>query len=112
MLKMVIQMNDNKINIEKKYCLDRISQTIDNIFAKMGLLRMEDAADSLVYRDSGHDKDYSQFKKNCKYLKKQPWFMENVMVWLLCESDDFDNPDNFSEEDLLNHYRQKQSMGG
>lgn len=91
MLKMLIRMNDDKINIEKKYCLDRISQTIDNIFAKMGLLRMEDAADSLVYRDSGHDKDYSQFKKNCKYLKnsrgswRMSWcgFCVKVMILII-----------------------------
>lgn len=37
--------------------------------------------------------------------------MDNVTVWLLCDSDDSDRPDDFNEEDLLNHYRQKQAMG-
>ena len=37
--------------------------------------------------------------------------MDNVAVWLLCDSDDSDSPDDFNEEDLLHHYRQKQAMG-
>jgi hypothetical protein len=112
MLKMIIRMNEDKINIEKKYRLDGIYQTINSSFAKMGLPRMEDASGSLVYRDNGHAKDYGRFGKIVNTLKKQPWFMENVIVWLLCDSDDSDNPDDFIEEDLLDHYRQKQVLEG
>ncbi len=36
MLKMIIRMDDNKINNENKYRLDGIYRTIDNIFFKMG----------------------------------------------------------------------------
>lgn len=111
MLKMIIQMDDNKINNEKKYRLDGIYSAIDNAFAKMGLPRMEDASDSLVYRDNGQSKDYGRFGKIVNILKKQAWFMDNVTVWRLCDSDDSDSPDDFSEEDLLNHYRRKQAMG-
>lgn len=39
--------------------------------------------------------------KDCEYLEKQAWFMDNVNVWLLCDSDDSDSPDDFNEEDLL-----------
>lgn len=111
MLKMIIRMDDDKINIEKKYRLDGIYRTIDSIFVKMGLPRMEDSSGSLVYRDNGHAKDYGRFGKIVNTLKKQAWFMDNVAVWLLCDSDDSDSPDDFNEEDLLNHYRQKQAMG-
>jgi hypothetical protein len=111
MLKMVIRMNDDKINMEKKYRLDGIYQSLNGIFVKMEFPRMEDDTGSLVYRDNGHDKDYGRFGKIVNTLKRQPWFMENVMVWLLCDSDDSDNPDDFNIEDLLEHYRQKQVMG-
>ena len=110
MLKMIIRMDDNKINIEKKYRLDGIYKTIDNAFFKMGLPRMEDASGSLVYRDNGRTTDYGRFGKIVNTLKRQPWFMENVVEWLFCDSDDSDSPDEFNEEDLLNHYRQKQAM--
>ena len=110
MLKMIIRMDDNKINIEKKYRLDGIYSTIDSTFDKMGLPRMEDTSGSLVYRDNGHARDYGRFGKIVNAFKKQAWFMDNVAVWLLCDSDDSDSPDDFNEEDLLHHYRQKQAM--
>lgn len=110
MLKMIIRMDDNKINDEKIYRLDGIYRTIDNAFAKMGLSRMEDMSGSLIYRDNGHSKDYGRFGKMVNVLKRQPWFMENVVEWLLCDSDDSDSPDDFNEEDLLSHYRKKSAM--
>lgn len=111
MLKMIIRMDDNKINIENKYRLDGIYQTINNAFSKMGLSRIEDASGSLVYCDNGHIADYGRFGKIVNTLKRQPWFMENVIEWIFCDSDDSDSPDDFNEEDLLSHYRQKQAMG-
>lgn len=108
MIKMIIDMNDDKINAEKKYQSDKIYQTIDGLFHKVGLLHVEDAAGSLVYRDNGSEQDYGRFGRIVNTLKKQDWFMDNVKVWLLCDSDDSDNPDDFNEEDLLLHYRQKQ----
>lgn len=110
MLKMVIRMDDNKINNEKKYRLDGIYTTIDNVFAQVGLSRIEDMSGSLVYRDNGHSKDYGRFGRIVNALKKQAWFMENVTEWLLCDNDDFDNPDDFNEEDLLCHYGKKSVM--
>ena len=107
MLKMIIRMDDDKINIEKKYRLDGIYRTLDSTFVKMGLPRMEDSSGSLVYRDNGHTKDYGRFGKIVNTLKKQAWFMDNVKVWLLCDSDDSDSSDDFNVEDLLSHYRQK-----
>ncbi len=37
--------------------------------------------------------------------------MENVIKWILCDSDDSDSLDGFNEEDLLNHYRQRRATG-
>lgn len=71
MLKMIIRMDDNKINDEKIYRLDGIYRTIDNVFAKTGLSRMEDMSGSLVYRDNGHSKDYGRFGKMVNVLKRQ-----------------------------------------
>ena len=36
--------------------------------------------------------------------------MDNVAVWRLYDSDDSDSSENFNEEDLLTHYREKQAM--
>jgi hypothetical protein len=53
---------------------------------------------------------FSLFGKIVNTLKKQTWFMDNVAVWRLYDSDDSDSPEDFNEEDLLTHYREKQAM--
>ena len=112
MLKMIIRMDDNKITAEKKYRLEGIYHAINNTFQTIGLPRMEDSSGALVYRDCGRPRDFSLFGKIVNTLKRQSWFMENVSVWRLCDSDDSDNPDDFNEEDLLNHYRKKPVLRG
>ena len=93
MLMMKIEMNADKIQAEQRYT-------------------MEDASGALLYRDSGNARDYGRFGKVVNTLKKQPWFMENVSVWRLYDSEDSDNLNDCSEEDLLLHYRRKQQVGG
>lgn len=110
MLKMMICMDNEKIAAEQKYHLESIYNTLNNTFHNAGLLRMEDNSGALVYRDCGRAKDFSLFGKIVNLLKKQAWFMDNVSVWRLYDSDDSDNPDDFNEEDLLTHYRKKQAM--
>ncbi|MBS6722993.1 MAG: hypothetical protein KH268_08385 [Clostridiales bacterium] len=108
MLKMIIKMNDDKINTEKIYRLDRIYHTLEQTFLTFGLIRMEDSSGFLVYRDCGRAKDFGIFGKIVNALKKQRWFMDNVLIWQFCDSDDSDEPDQFNEEDLLKHYTTKQ----
>ena len=110
MLKMMIRMNDDKIIKEKKYHLDGIYSTINNTFLTMGFPRVEDGSDALVYRDCGRARDFSLFGKIVNTLKKQTWFMDNVAVWRLYDSDDSDSPEDFNEEDLLKKKKKKQVM--
>ena len=55
-------------------------------------------------------RDFSLFGQIVNTLKRQAWFMDNVSVWRLCDSDDSDSPDDFNEEDLLIHYQEKTAM--
>lgn len=107
MLKMIIQMDDKKINTEKKYNPDVIYRTIDNAFSQMQLPRIDEDSEFLIYCDKGDARDYGRFGRIVNALKKQSWFMNNVIVWRLYNSDDSDVCDDFSEEDLLMHYRSK-----
>lgn len=111
MFKMIIRMNDDKITLEKKYNLEGIYKTIDNTFLNMGFPRIMNNSNYLVYCDNGNARDYGRFGRIVNFFKKQPWFMENVSVWLLCDNEDTDHPDQFNQEDLLLHYRKKQAMG-
>lgn len=110
MLKMIIRLDENKIHAEKKYQLEGIYETLNHTFVKLGFPRIEDGTGDLVYRDCGRASDFSLFGKVVNTLKKQSWFMENVSVWRFCDSDDSDNPEEFNEEDLLMHYRNKMAM--
>ena len=76
----------------------------------LGLPRMEDGSGALVFRDCGRARDFSLFGRIVNTLKRQTWFMDNVSVWRLCDSDDSDSPDDFNEEDLLTHYQEKTAM--
>ena len=107
MLKMVIRMNDDKITTENKYRLDGIYSTINHTFQTVGIPRMDDGSGALVFCDCGRAKDFSLFGRIVNALKRQNWFMDNVSVWRLCDSDDSDSPDDFNEEDLLTYYREK-----
>ena len=112
MLMMKIEMNADKIQAEQKYTLSAINRTIESAFSQMKLCRVEDASGALLYRDSGSARDYGRFGKVVNTLKKQSWFMDNVAVWSLYDSEDSDNLNDCSEEDLLQHYRRKQQVGG
>ena len=112
MLMMKIEMNADKIQAEQRYTMSAINRTIESAFAQMQLRKVEDASGALLYRDSNNARDYGRFGKVVNTLKKQPWFMENVSVWRLYDSEDSDNLNDCSEEDLLLHYRRKQLVGG
>ena len=112
MLMMKIEMNADKIQAEQRYTMSAINRTIESAFAQMQLRKVEDASGALLYRDSGNTRDYGRFGKVVNTLKKQPWFMDNVSVWRLYDSEDSDNLNDCSEEDLLLHYRHKQQVGG
>ena len=110
MLKMMICMNQNKINSERKYNLDSIHEIIDNMFLNLGLPSAGHTSKQWVYRDNGDDRDYGRFGRIVNTLKRQEWFMDNVEAWRFFDSDDSDDPEDFNEEDLLSHYKQKRTM--
>lgn len=111
MLKMMICMDCNKVNIGKKYSIDAIHSTIDSMFEKLELLCQEKTPELRVYRGNGDAKDYGRFGRIVNILKRQEWFMDNVAQWRLYDSDDSDNPQDFNEEDLLIHYQKKRTLG-
>lgn len=112
MLMMKIEMNTDKIQAEKRYTLSSINRTIESAFSQMQLRKVEDASGALLYRDTGNARDYGRFGRVVNTLKKQSWFMDNVSVWRLYDSDDSDNLNDCSEEDLLLHYKRKPQIGG
>ena len=104
MIKMIIKMDEEKICTSDQYTIEQVYQALDRIFSDKGMDRT-DTDRGIEY--GGHDRptDFAYFGKIMLGLKDQPWFMDTVQMWLYCNSDDSDDPENFIEEDLLAHYR-------
>ena len=111
MLMMRIGLDAGKIDAEAQYSLAAMRHTIESAFDSMGLQKTVDGGDDIVYRGTGSSRDYGRFGKIVNTLKKQPWFMDNISVWRMYNSDDTDDPNEFNEEDLLLHYRSQSKIG-
>lgn len=108
MLKMLIRLNERKINADKKYNLKRICSTIDGIFMKAGFQRMHLGTDTLVYQDNGQAGAFGRLGLIVNTFKRQEWFMDNISAWRMYEDTEDTDPE---ETDLLKHYRMKQVVG-
>ncbi len=103
MIKMIIRMDEDKINKSGEGSVERIYSAMDRIFFGKGMSR-DDTANGIEYLGDERPTDYANFGIIVNGLRKQSWFVENADTWKLCSNDDTDNPNSFSEEDLLVHY--------
>ena len=104
MIKMIIKMDNDKINASPEYSTDRVYSALDRIFFQRGMERF-DTDQGIEYRGHENPTDFAYFGKILVGLKDQPWFINNASRWLLCNSDDVNDPEDFSEEDLLARFR-------
>lgn len=102
MIKMMIKMNEDRINTMNGYTPERVYSGLDSIFARSGI-NGEIINGYHEYRGNDNPADFGKFGRIYNGLRKQNWFIDNVQEWFLCNSDDVDNSDDFSVEDLL-HY--------
>ena len=103
MIKMIIKLDEEKIDNNGNYSKDRINAALDRIFERTGMDKVS-TAKGIEYRGHNNPSDFARFGKVMLGLKDQAWFMDNALVWILCNSDDSDDPEVFDEEDLLAHY--------
>lgn len=102
MIKMIIKMNDEKIKAENEYTLDRVYSGLNRIFEQFGY-SAEEVDGNLEYKGNSDPRDFGKFGRIYNGLRKQTWFINNADTWLLCNSDDVEDPNDFSIEDLLNY---------
>ncbi len=108
MIKMIIKMNDDKIVEDNEYTLERVYSGLDRIFSQFGY-SSEKVDGNLEYKGNGAPSDFGKFGRIYNGLRKQTWFIKNADTWLLCNSDDVDDPEDYSIEDLL-HYNGNRVM--
>ena len=92
MLKMLIELDENKLLTEKKYDLESIKQIIHDSCATRGIYM-----DNEGFYVGG---TFGKFGGLILGLSKEEWFMENVSKWLWYNSDESNNPEDFIIEDI------------
>jgi len=104
MLKMQVIMDEEKIRREGKYDLKKVQSAIDDIFVnKCSLIKGADG----FYIETGTSADLALFTTAIGILKRTQWFFNNVGTWLLYDSTDRDDPNDFIVEDVKEYYRAK-----
>ncbi len=107
MIKMIIQMDNQKIIENSDYSVEQIYNALDKIFKQKGIDKRIMNVGIIEYIGSGKMTDFANFGKIMLGLKNQEWFMNNAKKWIYCNNDDSENPDVYEEEDLLAHYGRK-----
>ena len=102
-------MDTDKIKKEGKYSVEQIYSAIDRIFIEKGMNKLP-IEDGFEYCGNERPTDFAYFGRIMTGLKKQSWFINNASTWLLCNNDDVDDPQDFSEEDLLVHYGKRAAI--
>ena len=110
MLKLEIKLDENKVSSEGKYSASKIYSTLDSAFSKYNFRRevMDDG--TRCYYGNGQARDYGAFGRIITSLKSKDWFIDYTSKWLWYNSDDGDDENDYSVEDVLYHYTQRESM--
>ena len=108
MMKMLIQLDEEKVLSDGKYALEDIWRVIDKQFA--GECDKEVQPDGSVLYSGNPNKDYfTRINLAAMYLKSRKWFAEYCIKWIW-----YDNDDNeelpFQDIDVLSRQREKNPL--
>ena len=93
MVKMFIELNENKIKEEKIYNLEKLWAHLDARFANFGGYR-----DETGWYTNGTFESFGAIMAN---LEEEEWFMDNVKTWLWRNTDYEEVPEDLYIEDIL-----------
>ena len=109
MLKLEIKLDDKQIISDAKYNPDSIYNTIDKVFAKYHFQKEEQDDGTICYYGNGMPRDYGIFGRLITTLKDKEWFMTYLTKWLWYNSDDGEDENDYSVDDILYHYTKRES---
>lgn len=84
-MKMRIQLDEQKIRKEGKYSFDKIVDSLDKAFEKLELYRIHDYSEILTYGGLDNSSDFAHFGVMYNRLRREKWFVENLLLWELHE---------------------------
>ena len=101
MMKMLIKFDEEKIEREGEYDLEKIEKLLNDEFAKRGIHKDEEG----FYVDG----NFVTFGSMILGLSKMDWFLDNAAEWLWYDSEGQIDPNAYGVEELLEHYRRKRA---
>ena len=106
MIKVEIELNENKIRQENIYVPESIMKTLDNAFVSKNQKILEADRFRRVYRDSGDPgKDFGILGGLVIGLAKTEWFGDNVSKIIWYNSENGESEEDFHKEDFLSTLR-------
>ena len=110
MLKLEIKLVTISTDKECAATIDNIYLTLDRLFEKycFKIHILDDGTH--CYYGNGDPGDYGIFGRIITTLKNKVWFVDHACKWLWYNSDDSDNEDDYSVEDVLYHYTKRKSV--
>lgn len=108
MLKLEIKLDNTQIISDAKYSSDSIYNAIDKIFSNYHFYKEVQKDGTLCYYGNGMPQDYGIFGRLITTLKDKDWFMAYLTKWLWYNSDDGENENDYSVDDILYHYTKRE----
>ena len=96
MMKMEVQMDENKIKKSGGYSVEQINDMVSEVARKKGISKRNDKG---LFIGNGDDKDFSNFGRIVLYLIDQDWFLPFVKTWMLYADEETD--------DLANYFKKR-----
>lgn len=109
MLKLEIRLDENHIKADGKYAPDSLHNTMDKVFSEYEFRKEVLTDGTICYHGNGMARDYGVFGRLITTLKDKEWFMKYLIKWLWYNSDDSEDENDYSVEDILHHYTNKKS---
>lgn len=108
MIKVEIELDEQKIKDDGKYVPESILECMDDAFLRRNQKILEAEGFRRVYRDSGNtEKDFAILGGLVLDLVKKDWFGNNVSKIMWYNSDNGKNEDDFYVEDFLANIKKK-----
>lgn len=101
MLKVEIEINEEKVLIEGRYDLDKMYEILDAAFDEYGIIKIGKG----VYRDTGSKKDWGNMWCVILALSETDWFMDNASKLMWYNSNRGNDENDFYHEDVLQGFK-------
>lgn len=88
MMKMEVQMDENKIKKSGAYSIEQINNMVVEVARKKGITKRNNNG---LFVGNGDDKDFSNFGRIVLFLKDQEWFLPFVKTWVLYTDEETDD---------------------